>query len=30
MHGGITGVGDLNPAVYGWTGPAARIAIERS
>jgi hypothetical protein len=30
MHDGITGVGDLNPAVYSWTGPAARIAIERS
>jgi hypothetical protein len=29
MHPGIAGVGDLNPAVYGWTGPVARIAIER-
>lgn len=29
MHGGITGVGDLDPAVYGWTGPAARFQIER-
>jgi hypothetical protein len=29
MHAGITGVGDLNPAVYGWTGPVARIAIVR-
>lgn len=27
MHEGITGRGDLNPAVYGWTGPAARIQI---
>jgi Spondin_N len=30
MHGGITGVGDLNPAVYGWTGAVALIAIERN
>jgi Spondin_N len=30
MHPGIAGVGDLDPAVYGWTGPVARIAIERS
>jgi hypothetical protein len=30
MHPGITGVGDLNPAVYGWTGAVARIAIERA
>lgn len=29
-HEGITGVGDLDPAVYGWTGPAARITIERA
>jgi hypothetical protein len=29
MHGGITGVGDLDPAVYGWTGAVARIVIER-
>jgi hypothetical protein len=28
MHPGIAGVGDLNPAVYGWTGPVARIAID--
>jgi hypothetical protein len=30
MHPGITGVGDLNPAVYGWTGPVARIRVERA
>lgn len=29
MHGGITGVGDLNPAVYGWSNPVARIRIAR-
>jgi hypothetical protein len=29
MHAGITGVGDLNPAVFGWTVPVARIAIVR-
>ena len=29
MHEGITGRGDLNPAVYGWTGPAARIQVSR-
>ena len=28
-HEGITGVGDLDPAVNGWIGPAARIIIER-
>ncbi|MGH8775286.1 MAG: spondin domain-containing protein [Jiangellaceae bacterium] len=28
-HEGITGVGDLDPDVYGWTGPAARIIVER-
>jgi hypothetical protein len=28
-HPGIKGIGDLDPAVYGWTGPVARIAIER-
>lgn len=27
-HGGITAAGELDPAVYGWTGPAARISIE--
>jgi hypothetical protein len=29
MHEGITGRGQLSPAVYGWTGPAARITVER-
>ncbi|MGH3006138.1 MAG: spondin domain-containing protein [Gaiellaceae bacterium] len=29
MHPGIEGVGDLDPAVWGWEGPAARITIER-
>ena len=29
MHRGITGVGDLNPAVYGWSNPVARIRIAR-
>lgn len=29
MHTGITGVGDLDPAVYGWTGAVARFQIER-
>lgn len=29
-HGGITGVGDLEPAVYGWPEPAARITITRA
>lgn len=29
MHPGITGVGDLNPAVYGWSNPVARIRIAR-
>ncbi len=29
MHEGITGRGDLNPAVYGWTGPVARIQVAR-
>lgn len=28
MHAGITGSGDLDPALYGWTGPVARIEIE--
>jgi Spondin_N len=28
-HEGITGVGDLDPAVYGWTEPVAKITIER-
>ena len=29
MHPGITGVGELDPAIYGWTGPVAKITIER-
>lgn len=29
MHEGITGRGDLDPAVYGWTGPVARIQVAR-
>lgn len=29
-HAGITGAGDLSPAVYGWTGAVARIGIERT
>ena len=29
MHEGITGRGDLNPAVYGWSGPVARIEVSR-
>jgi hypothetical protein len=29
MHGGIRGVGDLSPAVYGWSDPVARIRIAR-
>jgi Spondin_N len=29
-HEGITGRGELSPAVYGWVGPVARIAIERA
>jgi hypothetical protein len=28
-HEGITGVGDLDPALYDWQDPVARIAIER-
>jgi len=28
-HPGITGVGDLDPAVYGWEEPVAKITIER-
>jgi Spondin_N len=28
-HDGITGVGDLSPALYDWSDPVARIAIER-
>ncbi len=29
MHEGITGSGQLSQSVYGWTGPAARVTIER-
>jgi hypothetical protein len=29
MHPGITGVGDLDPDVYGWEEPVAEITIER-
>lgn len=29
-HDGITGVGDLDPAVYDWAEPAARITITRA
>ncbi|MGQ0721905.1 MAG: spondin domain-containing protein [Candidatus Eiseniibacteriota bacterium] len=28
-HRGIQGVGDLNPAVWGWDGPVARITVRR-
>lgn len=29
-HEGITGRGQLSPAVYDWNGPAARITIQRA
>jgi hypothetical protein len=29
MHPGILGVGDLDPDVYGWDDPVAKITIER-
>jgi hypothetical protein len=29
MHEGIKGTGDLDPAVYGWSDPVARIRIVR-
>lgn len=29
MHPGIQGVGDLDPLVYGWSGPVAKIDIQR-
>jgi Spondin_N len=29
VHPGIEGIGDLDPAVYGWEGPVAKITIER-
>lgn len=28
-HPGITGVGDLSPALHGWTNPVARVTITR-
>ncbi len=28
-HGGITGGADLVPAVHGWSGPVARVTVER-
>lgn len=30
MHPGLTGRGDLDPSVYGWEGPVAKITIERA
>jgi Spondin_N len=30
MHPGILGIGDLDPATYGWTGAVARITVERA
>jgi hypothetical protein len=27
LHPGITGVGDLNPAVFGWTNPVLRVEV---
>jgi hypothetical protein len=29
MHDGITGVGELDPDLYDWDGPAAKITIQR-
>ncbi len=29
LHPGITGVGDLVPAVHGWTNPVAQITVQR-
>ncbi len=29
MHEGITGRGDLDPQIYDWDGPVAKITIER-
>jgi hypothetical protein len=29
FHGGIKGVGDLSPDVYGWDEPVARVTIRR-
>lgn len=30
IHGGIHGIGDIDPAVYDWKNPVARIEIKRS
>ena len=30
MHTGITGAGDLDPAVWGWSGPASFVTLTRS
>ena len=27
LHPGITGIGDLSPALHGWTNPVARVTI---
>jgi Spondin_N len=29
MHPGIAGIGDLEPALWGWEGPVAKITIQR-
>ncbi len=29
FHRGILGIGDLDPAIYGWRGPVARITVTR-
>ena len=29
LHPGITGVGDLTPALHNWKNPVARVSIER-
>jgi len=29
-HRGITGIGDLDPAVHGWTGPVVKVTIVRT
>ena len=29
MHDGILGVGDLDPATWGWEGPVARVTVRR-
>lgn len=30
MHPGIAGVGDLDPSVWGWSGPASLITLSRA